>query len=80
MNSLLLKKYAAFISAIFQGFFLIYFADLAIIEVAMAILLCLGAGFPDSQILGAQKTLSLSGFCTGYPKCRWPGYGHGSMA
>jgi len=37
MDSLYLKKYAAFISAIFQGFFLIYFADLAIIEVAMAI-------------------------------------------
>ncbi len=45
MNSLLLKKYAAFISAIFQGFFLIYFADLAIIEMAVAILLCLGLGF-----------------------------------
>ena len=45
MDSLFLKKYAAFISANFQGFFLIYFADLAIIEVAMAILLCLGLGF-----------------------------------
>ena len=45
MNSLLLKKYAAFISAIFQGFFLIYFADLSIIEMAVAILLCLGLGF-----------------------------------
>jgi len=45
MYSLFLKKYAAFISAIFQGFFLIYFIDLDIGEMAMAILLCLGLGF-----------------------------------